>query len=179
MDINLIASILAVIVGFCALGVSVCALGVSLWQGYETWTNYRLSVTPHIDIYIDWKSKNQDNGIFLVNNGLGPAKIQRIVINYLGEEINYMKQLDKFISFIKTNFPPEISTSITGTGFQSGCFLPAGVKSQLLSFRVVNEEQAEEFGKALYGISFSINYSSIYGKSFDFNSTLEIPQYIS
>jgi len=176
MYITIITSILAVFVGFCALAVSLFALGVSIWQGYETRKNFRLSVTPHINVFLDWTTDNENNGIFLVNNGLGPAKIKRIVINYLGEEINYMKQPGKFISSIKSNFSTEISKSIVGIGFQSGYFLPAGVKSQLLSFRVGNEEQAEEFSKVLYGISFSIDCSSIYGQSFDINTTLDIPQ---
>lgn len=35
--------------------IALCALGVSIWQGNETRKNYRLSVTPHIDIYVVWK----------------------------------------------------------------------------------------------------------------------------
>jgi hypothetical protein len=172
----LIIGIAAVFVSIFAGLIGLIALFVSIWQGYETRKNYRLSVTPHINIYVAWKSENEGNGIFLVNNGLGPARIRNIVVRIFGSKIDYMKEIDKFVSSLRSNFSPEISKAIIGIGIQSGCFLPAGERLQLISFPVLNEEQALAFGETLYGISFSINYSSIYGKPYNLDSTLETPQ---
>ena len=68
-----------------ALFVSACALGVSLWQGWTTRDHNKKSVLPILD-FQRLLSHLSDQGLKLVNVGLGPALIKNIII-YVDNEL--------------------------------------------------------------------------------------------
>lgn len=75
MDVNIIISISAIF-------IALCALGVSIWEGYETRKNNRLSMTPKLEFFISWIVGDNLTGISIQNNGLGPAIINTCEIHF-------------------------------------------------------------------------------------------------
>lgn len=69
-----------------AIIVAICAVAISVWQGYETRKHNRLSTKPII-LY-EWEVKEgQKSGIYIQNNGLGPAVLTDIEFSYAGKLI--------------------------------------------------------------------------------------------
>jgi len=76
---ELLVSLAAAIIAF-------CALLTSTWQGCETREFYRLSTKPII-VY-EWKIREgQKSGLYIQNNGFGPAILRDIEFNYDGKLI--------------------------------------------------------------------------------------------
>ena len=173
MDINILISILAVVVGFCALCLSLCALGVSIWQGFETRKNYRLSVTPHVSIDFHFSGDGEISGLILSNNGIGPAIIKGITIHQSDQEFDYLLHPSKFINSILIGNNPNCSFKFY-TLF-SGYHIPAGEKKPIIYLKNGTKKEIDELFGLLFGISVSVNYTSIYGKSFYGRNTFELP----
>ncbi len=72
------------IVVVAAVVIALCALGVSLWQGWQTRAHNRLSVLPNLEIYahFDLPAPRENIGLYLVNTGVGPAKITRLDVYF-------------------------------------------------------------------------------------------------
>ena len=69
-----------------AIVIAICAMLTSVWQGYEIRKHNRLSTKPII-IY-EWEAKEgQKSGIYIQNNGLGPAILTDIEFSYAGKII--------------------------------------------------------------------------------------------
>lgn len=65
---------------YLALAVSIVAVALSVWSAWETRRYNRLSVTPAVHIRADSK------GTFaLINNGIGPARLEEVRFYYEGE----------------------------------------------------------------------------------------------
>ncbi|MXZ47696.1 MAG: hypothetical protein F4Z13_00360 [Candidatus Dadabacteria bacterium] len=58
-----------------AVIVSIVTAGALIWNGYENRKHYKLIVSPMVDTYISSNLLDDDSGIFIVNKGIGPAKI--------------------------------------------------------------------------------------------------------
>ena len=176
MDLDILISILAVVVGFCALCLSLCALGVSIWQGFETRKNYRLSVTPNICIMGNW-IPHETNGIIIENRGIGPAKIISFQIEFLNENYDMLSTPNKFIE----DLGPKLQFDREGFGFNHlnyGEYLPANQTKNFLFRKESSYTDMINFIDALDGIKLELHYESVYGQSFNSNFVLEKPRFI-
>ena len=74
------------VISITAIFIALMSMAVSIWYGLVTRKHYRLSVRPKLNIeFFD----HQDNfGYNLMNNGLGPATIERIVLTLDGEQMD-------------------------------------------------------------------------------------------
>jgi hypothetical protein len=173
MDFNTIGSIIAIFVGICALGVSICALLISIWQGFETRKNYRLSVTPSIAIVGNWVFGSNPIGITLENKGIGPAKIISIELMKNGMIYNYLSNPNDYLSFLKRFFDRKIATLYTcQRNFDVGEMIAPGEVTPL--FWLDNQECSDIKKIIIYqeifcGITIRVKYESIYGKKYTSN----------
>jgi len=176
MEITIVTSILAVLIGFCAMAVSFLVLGVSIWQGYETRKNYRLSVVPNLGVNFIFSSDIEFCGISLINDGLGPAIIEEIQIKLKDKSFDYFTQPWTFVKLIETGIKLEKKTSIHFIELTLGSYLPARESHPMIYLKDFSREETNAFLKVLLGVSITIRYKSIYGKSFKTNSILKIPK---
>ena len=70
-------------VPYIALAVSIVTAGILIWQGFETRDHYRRVVSPQVLAYTTNAVQNDPWGIFLQNEGAGPAfvKLHRMTID--------------------------------------------------------------------------------------------------
>ena len=74
--------------------IALCALFISVWQGYLSREHNRLSVMPQLAINLDWHFENK-SGLFVYNQGLGPARIKRVSIFLDGKLLHPYKGLQQ------------------------------------------------------------------------------------
>jgi hypothetical protein len=160
MDCNGIGTITAII-------IALCALGVSIWQGFETRNNYRLSVTPKITFSSEWLIDGEFPGISMRNSGIGPAIITKIELNKENILYNVTDNPKPFVD----NFGKECEK----VGITRYCYNFCGTGDYLAINEVrhliylgddmkKNWELVKKFNKLLSGITIKIDYQSIYGK---------------
>jgi len=67
--------------------IAVCALAYTVWQGKQAQRHNKLSFRPHLT---SWSHQNTDKGVYsveIMNNGLGPALIERFIVKIDGQII--------------------------------------------------------------------------------------------
>lgn len=60
------------LISYSAALVALLALAVSIWQGYLTRLQNRLTVRPLLFAYSDFADGSKDSGLVLTNRGLAP-----------------------------------------------------------------------------------------------------------
>ncbi|QGT83979.1 hypothetical protein [Pseudomonas coronafaciens] len=70
-----------------SLAIGVCALGLSLWQGYQQKVQNHIAVEPRINAYFKVDGKTDQNGLYIFNNGLGPAYVESIEVTVDGRPV--------------------------------------------------------------------------------------------
>jgi len=176
LDLDTISIEFDVITGLCALIVSVCALGLSIWQGFETRKNYRLSVVPRLGVIFRFSSDSEFCGISLKNFGIGPAIIEEISIELNGKSFNYLTQPWPFLKLIQSGIKLEKKHTIHCVEIDPGNYLPAKETQQIIFLKDFSKEEMNAFLKVLLGVSITVGYKSIYGKSYKSTSVLKIPK---
>ena len=71
------------ILGIFGTFIALCALGLSIWQAQATLRHNHVSVEPRLSIYFSNDAKKGKFGLYVTNNGLGPAYIDqfRLLVN--------------------------------------------------------------------------------------------------
>lgn len=162
MNFDTIGSIAAIIIG-------ICALVVSIWQGYETRKNYRLSVTPNISVMGNWIQGSEHIGIDLENKGIGPAIITRIEIKVDGQSINILQNQKEYLSILEKMAVEMDIVGLCQHVMDSGDMIAAGEKRPLIwvySDYVSNKGEMRKFLDFFSRITITVEYKSIYGQTF-------------
>lgn len=147
------------------IGVVVAALAmfIATWNAYIQRKHARLSVTPHIDLTYGETTKDP-LGLFMVNNGLGPARIKEFSVLVGGESVkpNYLGIWSAvFHKFNQTS--PSEANDVT-----AGQMLRAGDMLLLVKVDHVGEsveefvEKIGEFQSVLRQIEVRVSYESLY-----------------
>lgn len=143
------------IVAFTAILISVCALVVSFYEVRIMRTQQKASVWPYVMLSQNYNSKGFS--IKSMNKGIGPAKIESLVLKVDGEPLD---SLDQFLNKI---LGPEhkIDYNSYGVNGINKLVLEAGYDKPLLSlqwspdtYKLIDE---------LYRVDIDIIYSSILG----------------
>ena len=120
-NITLFLSILAAIVSI----VTAVAL---IWNGYENRKHYKLIVSPMVDTYISSNLLDGNSGIFIMNEGTGPAKIKFKRIFLDGQASTHEKIMQQMME--EGIIYSETSSSLTFQTFS----LKEGTKQGILRF---------------------------------------------
>jgi hypothetical protein len=85
------------ITAVCGLFVAVLALGTTIWTLFVTRKHNIQSVRPHLKFerFAIAKEDTSEAGILLKNDGIGPALISSISIEFDGDTINYSRGVIK------------------------------------------------------------------------------------
>ena len=136
---------------------------ISVWQGFENRQNNRLSVRPLLVVKIHQAAPKV--GLWLENNGLGPAELRELSVYKKGrliaagpEAFAHLRELldlgDLTVAYISRLDP--------------GIWLTPGETLALFRFPEVHHtpERIERFKVAFDGLMVGVGYRSIYGEEF-------------
>lgn len=147
--------------------VAIIAVIIACWNAYIQRKHARLSVTPHIDLSYGETTKDP-LGLFMTNNGLGPARIKEFSV-FVGNELvkpNYLGIWSA--AFHKFNqIAPCEANDVT-----AGQMLRAGDTLLLVKIGHVNEsvedfvEKIGEFQSVLRQLEVRVSYESLYAEQF-------------
>jgi len=144
--------------------IALVALFVAVWQGYLMRKHNRLSLRPHLTFL--HKLSDQDPRFFLEiqNNGVGPAEIRqfRVFLDSKPQEHFEPASWIPMLSIIG------LKGRTCGTSLDSGEFIAAGQKLQMLKYDSGNEPLgSRQIRQALQRIMVQVTYRSVYGESYE------------
>lgn len=155
--------------------IALCALFYTAFQAHATRKHNKLSVKPHITTFShNYMSPGQvELTSELMNNGLGPAVIKsyKIFQDEIELEIQNSAQVGEKLKEILSGKTFDHTATIINHGYQ----VPAGEQRVIFSVTFpINESQTiEDFQEKLEGLSITIEYESIYGQRFKYDSEQE------
>jgi hypothetical protein len=76
-----------VIIGISSSIIALCALIFTIWQGFQARKHNKLSCRPHLTTWTIIKADEGFYSVELVNNGLGPALIEKFILKVDGKII--------------------------------------------------------------------------------------------
>ena len=77
--------------------LSILAIIVSSFGLYQSYENNRLSKQPHLDFEVKIKKQGEADGIYLENNGIGPAILTKITYELDTNRISSLHKMAKRI----------------------------------------------------------------------------------
>ena len=150
-----------------AIIVAICAVAISVWQGYETRKHNRLSTKPII-LY-EWEVKEgQKSGIYIQNNGLGPAILTDIEFSYAGKIIQRKDNSKWAIVSKKIN---RNGGKVIFNYFNPGAAFIPGQKFFFFFVKNYDSKNPKELGDMYSKLGITLSYCSVYGDCF--TATLE------
>lgn len=156
--------------------IALSAMFVALWNVKSQRKHARLSVTPHIDFYYGITTKDP-LGLYLINNGIGPAKITDFSVIIKGDRVQpdrIMGLWDAVFKKLGAEAPSEANDIL------SGQMLRAGDEILLFRFDSSNEsdvnnlmEEIGSFESVLKQFEIKVSYESLYDVRY--NSSWKYP----
>ena len=147
--------------------IALTAVIFSLLQSRKTDKHNRLMVTPHISSITHVNSEKGITAITLENNGLGPALINDFSIHIDNIAVKGNDIVEESLKRLLKDLP------INEWGHESittNSFLPAGGKIEVVTIVSSKISPEEVIQKLDSRILLQIDYRSIYGDRFTFNS---------
>ena len=145
--------------------IALAAVFLSVWQGAETRQHNRLSVTPKLVLTKDMRQEAGSIGIFIANEGLGPAIIRDIVIS-VGEaqyDVNTREGWIDVLDHLEIN-----ERWIQWFAISEGTYFRAGQSDFLLAADrdKINVSEELRLTQATSQLKVRIEYESVYGDEF-------------
>lgn len=147
------------IIAVAATITSICALIVTLYQTKLTREQQLKSVWPYL--MIAQQTDEAGGSVIVSNNGVGPAIIQRIELEYDGKIYGTMREL-VLAMFRKKNRRPE-SVAFGQTALYKGFVIPQGER---ITWMTVNgkEDNAYFWQQIQHHVKGQVLFQSIYGE---------------
>ncbi len=154
-----------------SLAIAVCALGLSLWQGYQQRVQNHVAVEPRINAYFKLDGRTDQNGLYVFNNGLGPAYIESLEVTVAGSPVtgNSYGQFGDAVQSMRIN-----TDCLAIGGPRPNDSLKLGEEIGLIEISK-NASSACAITKLLLGakiqqqLDFTLIVKSIYGDRFQYN----------
>lgn len=139
-----------------SLLVAICALVLTLYQIHATRKHNKLSVRPHIRF--GWNAGTTGDGIWIKNDGMGTAIVEKFEISKDGEIIN-LKQLEDELS----NRGLETRVQIIS---ENSTIQDKDVKWLIRTKEILEfGDEQEVFWEVLSGLEIKLTYMSFYNVS--------------
>jgi hypothetical protein len=144
--------------------IAFLALSFTIWQGYLTRKHNRITVKPSLFVFNDFMSGGHDKGIFIVNNGVGPAIIKEIIVVVDGDSVridNNKEAYERIMQKLDLT-SDKVLFKVVPTGF----YIPAQKQERFLwSVNGIYRDTVIE--KGFNRLNYVIHYESVYGEKFD------------
>lgn len=69
------------------VSIALVALGFSIWQAVIQRTHNHVSLEPRINAYYSNDGKAEQEGLYIINNGMGPAFVERFGVSVDGKTV--------------------------------------------------------------------------------------------
>jgi uncharacterized membrane protein len=156
-------------IAIAAVIIAMCALITTIWQGKITKQHNILSVKPILSIVREFDTNNEKVGVYIINNGIGPAiltesTISNLITNssYSLSDVSYRDLFKPKVNFENHHFC---------TLGRNRSFLPnkkVWLVSKQLSAETENHQaEAAMLLSALGKLTIKLKYKSIYDESFE------------
>ncbi len=141
----------------CATFIALCALFVSVWEGVQTRRHNKLSTNPNLGIRVSISQNHASMGVFIENNGLGPAILEKLVV-YIDNQPTTME-----------NVMGIFDSKVTLLTHLNQLTVKEGQRLELISYpkKTWTPEGIKQFSKQLARLYFKIFYKSIYQERFE------------
>lgn len=155
------------VIAVAAAVIALMSMLATLWQSWTVRRHNRLSVRPHLDFFRNYGIGGPVS-LSLINHGLGPAIIKRVVVHYLGRDYEV----------VDDSFPAGLSDELNRCGTRAELILmgpdtpfPSAGREVLLVFpdTVDNLFNRNAAVKALQHFGFTFEYQSIYEEQYVLN----------
>lgn len=148
--------------------IALCALFFTAYQAIIQRRHNILSVKPHITTFTH-RNKTKTAGqlqLQLMNNGLGPAFIDRFQVYLAGERCEANAAVNSVLGDLSKN------SSITTLG-DDYAMRPDEIRSLLVvTFPIASDEQFDTVEQKLNKLDLEVHYSSAYGEKFVYDSRI-------
>jgi hypothetical protein len=162
------------ITGIASAFIALCALGLSVWQGLVARKHARLSVRPHLSHFSHGDGGSGVYTIEIVNNGIGPALIQKCTVKVDGKPVPG-NNADVTESAVKTLFPTQ-PTRATNFGYLTpGHAFRPNDQWVFVQLEFANPPEYKFVEKTLERLDLEIAYTSFYGEPFHFRLNADRP----
>ena len=157
-----------------ALFVAIIALGLSIWQGRAQIIHNHVSVEPRINSYFSSNKKDEQHGIYIINNGMGTAFVSKLDV-YVDGQIVQNHEYGKFYSAVlKLKLNPFcfiVGNPRPNDSFKVGeeQFLIEARKKDLLSPKKCPKEHGLLMEYQKNRLDYKLEFESIYGDRFKYS----------
>ncbi len=152
--------------------IACVAVGISIWQGYETRRHNRLSAKPFLGIRFSISEKKPLMGVWIENNGFGPAIIKEFIVYLDGQptKVNSYEAAKKVYQAAKI-----YDKSKSFWSPMKSAVLKLGGRINIISYPKENwtTEGIEKFKERLSHLGFKFIYESIYEEEFKVSVLVE------
>ena len=149
--------------------IALCAFGATFWQAHISRVHNKLSVKPHLTLFIDNGQRGLEFNITLQNNGVGPALLTKFCINLNGHEIQNTFLEEKH-QLIKNELFPEFDSQLSCFDIEDKDYMmSAGDKIVLIrfTFNVDRFPSINAINEARNKVKIQVEYESIYKEKFN------------
>lgn len=162
-----------VIIASTSILIAIIALGFSIWQGRKTINHNIISVRPHLDVISEFDTQSKSINFSIINNGLGPAIIDKIIISAGDNKLKEFSR-EEFVNFFKSAGLPKIIYALKFNKAVNNYVISPDRESNIFSLYKI--EELKKFVEELYvfyqKINIVIEYRSFYNESYTANSSL-------
>lgn len=154
-----------VIIGISSVVIAICAIVVSIWHGVQTRKHNKLSCKPHLTT---WTHIDNDKAFYfveLINNGLGPALIEKFTVKVDGEIISgeRTESIEKALKILFPNLNYKSYHSFVAKGYS----MAANDKRKIIVIQFNQPLPDPEFvEEALKRSDIEVAYKSFYEEPF-------------
>ena len=142
--------------------ISILAFAATIWHFNRVRHHFKLSVTPHLNLDYDTSSKDSERGVYIENNGVGPAIITSFKV-YLNEKVVIENNLGSWWDVTKTL---NVGTdNIAVFKYNSNDSIPSNKRQFLYYYQNEQDKDPDyyDFYESIKSIKIVVGYKSIYG----------------
>jgi hypothetical protein len=152
------------------VSIALFAFGFSIWQGVIQRTHNHVSLEPRINAYYSNDGKEDQEGLYIINNGMGPAFVENFEVSVDGRAI-------------PSGAPWKLGTAMIALGLDANCLTIRGPRPND-SFKAGEEMALIEISKGApktcsitayrmrkaftENLDFTLTVKSIYGDRFEY-----------
>ena len=169
--IELIADVATILIAALALGLTIWQARATQRHNEATLKHSRLSIRPLIVLTRLFSDRNEENGLFFENTGIGPGNVSNIRVSIDGKQAVPVRSPQDIESFIRQHVRgsfPRITFFVPGRNY----YLRSGEKLGFFTFdiRSFDTTSSVNLKNFLFKIQIAFEYSSLYEESWSYDS---------
>ncbi|MDM7961201.1 MAG: hypothetical protein QUV19_03615 [Alteromonas macleodii] len=140
--------------------IALSAFGATAYSSYLARKHNRISVFPKLDYAVVFSNSVDRIGLFLVNNGLGPAVIEKweLLVDDMPYRAHGIERFEQLTTFLKLDDTVNYGYFKPGTMFQVG----EAIELFAVSTEPYSFGRNDQIRNALQRLKITITYRSIY-----------------